>query len=73
MVKKLKILVIGMIIVITVAYTNMSIATSKTDLQNEKTNLNSSISQAQENLEDIKKEKSDTLNQVESLMGKISD
>ena len=66
MVKKLKILVIGMIIVITVAYTNMSIATSKTDLQNEKTNLNSSISQAQENLEDIKKEKSDTLNQVES-------
>lgn len=73
MVKKLKILVIGMIIAITVTYTDMSIATSKTDLQNEKTNLNSSISQAQENLEDIKKEKSDTLNQVESLMGKISD
>ena len=73
MVKKLKILVIGMIIAITVTYTNMSIATSKTDLQNEKTNLNSSISQAQENLEDIKKEKSDTLNQVDSLMGKISD
>lgn len=73
MVKKLKILVIGMIIAITVTYTNMSIATSKTDLQNEKSNLNNSISQAQEDLEDIKKEKSDTLSQVESLMEKISD
>jgi murein DD-endopeptidase MepM/ murein hydrolase activator NlpD len=71
--KNFKILIVGLIIVITLTYTNISIATSKTDLQNQKSDLNESISQAQENLNDIKEEKSDTLNQVETLMGQISD
>ena len=71
--KTFKILIVGLIIVITLTYTNISIATSKTDLQNQKSDLNESISQAQENLNDIKEEKSDTLNQVETLMGQISD
>lgn len=71
--KNFKILIVGLIIAITLTYTNISIATSKTDLQNQKSDLNESISQAQENLNDIKEEKSDTLNQVETLMGQISD
>lgn len=71
--KNFKILIVGLIIVITLTYTNISIATSKKDLQNQKSDLNESISQAQENLNDIKEEKSDTLNQVETLMGQISD
>lgn len=54
-------------------YTNVSIATSKSDLQNQKSDLNTSISEAQEDLKDIKEEKSETLNQVETLMGQISD
>lgn len=71
--KTSKILIIGLIIAIMVTYTNISVATSKTDLQNQQSNLNSSISEAQENLNDIKEEKTETLSQVETLMEQISD
>lgn len=72
--KSLKILIIALIIIIMMTYTNISTAaTSKTDLQNQKSDLNESISQAQEDLEEIKQEKSETLNQVEKLMNQISD
>ena len=73
MIKYLKVLIVGLIIINMVTYTNISMASNKTDLQNEKTNLNNSISQAKDDLEDIQKEKSDTLNEVESLMSKIAD
>ncbi len=71
--KSFKILAIILIVGICSTYTNISIATSKTDLQNQKSDLNDSISQAQEDLNDIQQEKSDTLNQVENLMSQISD
>lgn len=71
--KSFKILAIILIVGICSTYTNISIATSKTDLQNQKSDLNDSISQAQEDLNDIQQEKSETLNQVENLMSQISD
>ena len=71
--KSFKILIIGLIIAIMMTYTNVSIATSKSDLQNQKSDLSTSISEAQEDSKDIKEEKSETLNQVETLMGQISD
>lgn len=72
--KILKILTSGLIIGVFLTYTtNSSIASNKTDLQDEKENLTNSISEAQEDLKEIEKEKSDTLSQVESLMGQISD
>ena len=46
--KSLKILAIGLIITIMMTYTNISMAVSKSDLQNQKSDLNSSISDAQE-------------------------
>ena len=71
--KIFKILTITLIILITTTYTNMGIAASKTDLQNEKDDLTDSITDAQNELKNIEKEKSNTLNEVEKLMGQISD
>lgn len=71
--KNLKVLIIIIIIANIITYTNISIASNKTDLQNQQSSLNESISQAQSDLKNIEKEKSETLNQVESLMGQISD
>lgn len=71
--KTFKGLIIGLIIVNLMTYTNISIASNKTDLQNEKSDLDNSIAEAKDNLNQIEKEKSETLNQVEKLMGQISD
>lgn len=40
MIKYLKVLIVGLIIINMGTYTNISMASNKTDLQNEKTNLN---------------------------------
>jgi len=71
--KTFKGLIIGLIIVNLMTYTNISMASNKTDLQNEKSDLDNSIAEAKDNLNQIEKEKSETLNQVENLMGQISD
>lgn len=70
--KYLKILVITLIIGIMLTYTNISVATDKQKLQNQQSNLDSSISEAKDELEDIKKEKSQTLSEVESLIEQVS-
>lgn len=69
----LKIQAMALIIILTLSYTNISIATNKQDLQNEKSNLTNAISEAKDDLEDIKEEKSETLSQVETLMSQIAD
>ena len=70
--KYLKILVITLIIGIMLTYTNISVATDKQKLQNQQSDLDSSISEAKDELEDIKKEKSQTLSEVESLIEQVS-
>lgn len=70
--KYLKILVITLIIGIMLTYTNISVATDKQKLQNQQSNLDSSILEAKDELEDIKKEKSQTLSEVESLIEQVS-
>ena len=71
--KNLKVLIIILIIANIITYTNISVASNKTDLQNQQSDLDESISHAKDDLKNIEKEKSKTLSQVEDLMGQISD
>ncbi len=73
--KFFKTLIIALIIIITVTYTNIVFAVSKSDinnLQKEQTEINNSITDAKDELEDVQKEKNDTLTQVNNLTSQIS-
>lgn len=71
--KKIKILSFGLIINIMMAYTNISFGVTQNELKNEKENVNASISAAQDELNEIKEEKTETMSQVEKLFTQISD
>lgn len=69
----IKVLLIGVIIIEIVTYNNIVVASNKSDLQNEQSNLDNSISEAKDELEQIEEEKSEALNTVESLTVEISE
>lgn len=71
MIKK-KILIVGLIIMIIMSYTHISNATTKSDLQEEQSELKNTISETKAELNNIEKEKSKTLNEVQNLIAQIS-
>ena len=68
-----KILFIIVIIAQMVTYNSIVVATNKSDLQEEKSNINSSISEAKDELDELEEEKSEALNTVQKLTVQISD
>ena len=68
-----KIVAALIIAVFTVQITGLSIATSKSQLQDQQSTLNSKIKETQKALQEIKTEKSSTLNEVQNLTAQISE
>lgn len=68
-----KIFIIGVIIAQMITYNSIVVATEKTELQNEKSDITNSISQAKDELEDIEGEKSEALTAAQKLTVQISD
>lgn len=71
--KSLKIISILIITILITQISIISIAASKTNLQNEQTNLNSKIKETQQALNQIKTEKSSAMTEVENLINQISE
>ena len=71
--KILKNLIALAIILILIAYTNISIATNMSDLKDEKNEVSSQISETEKKLDKISEEKKETLDQVEKLITEISE
>lgn len=72
---KLKIKIIATLVLITIIsqLSVISIAASKSQLKSQQSTLNSKIKETQENLKEIKAEKSATMNEVEKLIAQISE
>ena len=68
-----KIFIIGVIIAQMITYNSIVIAADKADLQNEKSDITSSIYEAKDKLEDIEDEKSEALSAAQKLTVQISD
>lgn len=65
--------VIGVVLIlILVAQFNVSLAASKTELQNEQTEIDEQIEATEKELEEIESKKSETLKEVETLINQIS-
>ena len=71
--KSLKSIIVFIIILIMVAYSNISMAANMSDLKNEKSNLQNKITSTEKKIDEIAKEKEDTLSQVQKLITQISD
>ncbi len=71
--KIIKGLLIAVIIVEVMTYNNIVTAANKSELQNKKEDLNSTISETEDQIEEIQEKKSETLNTVEKLTVQISD
>ncbi len=69
----LKSIIVFIIILIMVAYSNISMAANMNDLKNEKSNIQNKITSTEKKIEEISKEKEDTLSQVQKLITQISD
>ena len=68
-----KIFIIGVIIIEIITYNNIVIAANKSELQDEKSNIANSISEAKDELADIEEEKSEALTAAKNLTVQISD
>ena len=62
--KILKSLIVFIIISILVAYSNISMAADMDDLKNEKNSVKNKITSTEKKIDEISKEKEDTLSQV---------
>lgn len=71
--KIMKIFLISVIIAQMVAYNSIVMAVNKQELQEEKSSINESISDAKDELDELEEEKSDALNAVQKLTVQISD
>ena len=71
--KKSRIIIIAVIIVQMITYNNIVVASNKSELQNEKSDINKSISNAKDELEDLEEEKSQALTAAQKLTVQISD
>ena len=71
--KVLKSFIVFIIILILVAYSNISMAANMNDLNNEKSKIQSQITSTEKEIDKISKEKEDTLSQVQKLITQISD
>lgn len=69
----IKIFLIIVIIAQIITYNNIVIAANKQELQDEKSNINASISEAKDELDELEDEKSEALNAVQKLTVQISD
>lgn len=71
--KIVKVIFICVIIAQMITYNNIVVATDKSELQNEKSDITNSISNAKDELEDIETEKSQALTAAQKLTVQISD
>ena len=67
-----KLIILSMLSIIFL-YSNISLATSVSDLKDEKSDVKNDISETEKELDNISDEKSETLEQVEKLITQISD
>lgn len=70
--KIIKLFLIGVIITQMITYNSIVIAANKSELQEEKSNLNASISNAKDELDELEEEKSEALDAVQKLTVQIS-
>ena len=61
------------IILLLIAYSNISIATNMSDLKDEKNSIKEEITETEKKLDEISEKKEDTMEQVETLVNQISD
>ncbi len=71
--KIIKLFLISVIIAQMITYNSIVIAANKQQLQNEKSSINESISDAKDELDELEEEKSEALNAVQKLTVQISD
>ena len=71
--KLIRIFIIAVIIIELITYNNIVIAANKEELQDEKADINNSISNAKDELEEIEGEKSEALKAAQQLTVQISD
>ena len=67
-----KIISVILINIILMFYLSKCIAVTDKELQNEKSNVEDSISETQKELEDVKEEKTETMKEVDTLIGQIN-
>ena len=61
------------IVIIVTQFAGISIATTKSQLKSQQSTLNNKIKETQENLQEIKSEKSAAMKEVEELIAQISE
>lgn len=71
--KILNIIIVLSILIPIISYSNISMAVTEKELNNEKANINNQINNKEKEIENIKAEKSENMKQVETLMNQISD
>ncbi len=70
--KKISIKLIGIVLVFAILTSTISMAATRTELENQQKQINSDIKQKEDDLEEVKEEKNETMSEVRDLMEKIS-